>query len=69
MEVTRDGEPSALSRALRSARGSVRSHLRSSRPRVSGDGERVEVSLGDKTVPATVAPLAIYDPEKKRPRA
>ena len=36
---------------------------------VSGDGERVEVSMGDKTVPATVAPLAIYDPEKKRPRA
>ncbi len=35
----------------------------------SGDGERVEVSLGDSTVPATVAPLAIYDPEKKRPRA
>lgn len=36
---------------------------------VSGDGERVEVSLRDSTVGATVAPLAIYDPEKKRPRA
>jgi aminomethyltransferase len=36
---------------------------------VSGDGEQVEVVVGEKTVGATVAPLAIYDPEKKRPRA
>jgi aminomethyltransferase len=36
---------------------------------VSGDGEQVEVAVGDKTVGATVAPLSIYDPEKKRPRA
>ncbi len=33
------------------------------------DGERVDVALGDGTVGATVAPLAIYDPEKRRPRA
>jgi aminomethyltransferase len=36
---------------------------------ISNDGERVEVPLGDSTIGATVAPLAIYDPEKKRPRA
>jgi glycine cleavage system aminomethyltransferase T len=36
---------------------------------VAVDGEHVEVSLGEKTVAATVAPLAIYDPEKRRPRA
>jgi aminomethyltransferase len=36
---------------------------------VSNDGEQVDVSLGDQTIQATVAPLAIYDPEKKRPRA
>ena len=29
----------------------------------------VDVALGAATVPATVAPLAIYDPEKRRPRA
>jgi aminomethyltransferase len=33
------------------------------------DGQRVDVELGGGTVPATVAPLAIYDPEKRRPRA
>ncbi len=33
----------------------------------AAEGTRLEV--GDDRVPATVAPLAIYDPEKKRPRA
>jgi len=33
------------------------------------DDELVEVVVGEQTVPATVAPLAIYDPEKRRPRA
>jgi aminomethyltransferase len=33
------------------------------------DGERVEVAVGDGTAPAAVAPLPIYDTEKKRPRA
>ena len=33
------------------------------------DGEHVEVALGEGTIAATVAPLAIYDPEKRRPRA
>jgi glycine cleavage system aminomethyltransferase T len=36
---------------------------------VARDDERVDVALGVGTQPATVAPLAIYDPEKKRPRA
>jgi aminomethyltransferase len=35
---------------------------------VADDGTPLEVAVGDGTVPATVAPLAIYDPEKKRPR-
>jgi glycine cleavage system aminomethyltransferase T len=36
---------------------------------VARDHEQLEVGLGAGTVPATVAPLAIYDPEKRRPRA
>ncbi len=36
---------------------------------VAVDGQRVEVALEDGTVGATVAPLSILDPEKRRPRA
>jgi aminomethyltransferase len=36
---------------------------------VARDDERVDVPIGAGTQPATVAPLAIYDPEKRRPRA
>lgn len=32
-------------------------------------GERVDVAVGDGVAAATVAPLAIYDPEKARPRS
>lgn len=32
------------------------------------EGERLEVALGDGTVPATVAPFPLYDTEKRRPR-
>lgn len=32
-------------------------------------GTRVDVALGSETVPATVADLPIYDPQKTRPRA
>jgi glycine cleavage system aminomethyltransferase T len=32
------------------------------------DGTRVEVAVGDGTVPATVAELSVYDPRKTRPR-
>jgi aminomethyltransferase len=34
----------------------------------AADGVRVEVALGDGTVPATVAELSVYDPQKLRPR-
>lgn len=33
------------------------------------DGETVEVAVEDGTAPATVAPVPLYDTEKKRPRA
>jgi aminomethyltransferase len=33
------------------------------------EGERVEVALGAGAVPATVARLPLYDPEKRRPRS
>ncbi|MGE5460460.1 MAG: aminomethyltransferase family protein [Solirubrobacterales bacterium] len=35
----------------------------------AADGTALEVALGDGTVPATVAELSVYDPEKRRPRA
>jgi aminomethyltransferase len=35
---------------------------------VAGDGTKLEVAVGESNVATTVAPLAIYDPEKKRPR-
>jgi aminomethyltransferase len=35
----------------------------------AGEGDRVEVALGDGTVGATVAPAPLYDPEKRRPRS
>ncbi|HEV8063726.1 MAG TPA: aminomethyltransferase family protein [Acidimicrobiales bacterium] len=37
--------------------------------RVAIPGESVEVDCNGTSVPATVAPLAIYDPEKLRPRS
>jgi aminomethyltransferase len=37
--------------------------------RFAAPGGRVDVALGDGTVPAMVEPLPIYDPEKRRPRA
>jgi aminomethyltransferase len=36
---------------------------------VARDGEAVEVAVEDGSVPATVAPVPLYDTEKKRPRA
>lgn len=35
---------------------------------VGVDGEKVDVAIGDSTVPATVDVLSAYDPEKKKPR-
>jgi aminomethyltransferase len=37
--------------------------------RFASPGGSVDVALGDGAVPATVEPLPIYDPEKRRPRA
>jgi aminomethyltransferase len=35
---------------------------------VAVDGEKVEVAVGDGTAAASVAPLSLLDPEKRRPR-
>jgi len=35
---------------------------------IATDGEKVEVAVGDGTAPATVGPLSILDPQKRRPR-
>jgi glycine cleavage system aminomethyltransferase T len=69
VEVTRDGEPvgTLTSPAVSPRFGPIA--LAILETAVSSDGEEVDVSVGDQTVRATVAPLAIYDPEKKRPRA
>jgi len=37
--------------------------------RFASPGGRVDVALGNGTVPATVDSLPVYDPEKRRPRA
>jgi aminomethyltransferase len=37
--------------------------------RLASPGTRVEVAVGDGTAGATVEPLPVYDPEKRRPRA
>jgi len=34
----------------------------------AGDGEKVEVAVGDGTAPASVEVLSLLDPEKRRPR-
>ena len=69
VEVTRDGAPvgTLTSPAVSPRFGPIA--LAVLETAVAVDGEHVEVSLGEKTVAATVAPLAIYDPEKRRPRA
>jgi aminomethyltransferase len=69
VEVTREGEPvgTLTSPAVSPRFGPVA--LAILETAVSGDGERVEVEVGGQQVAATVAPLAIYDPDKKRPRA
>lgn len=35
----------------------------------AGEGNEVEVAVGDSTVPATVKDKSIYDPQKERPRS
>jgi glycine cleavage system aminomethyltransferase T len=36
---------------------------------VAGEGETLDVAVGEGTAPATVEPLSILDPKKERPRA
>ena len=68
VEVTSDGEPVRLltSPAPSPRFGPIAMAILDSS--VAGDGTHVDVALGERTIAATVAPLAIYDPEKKRPR-
>jgi aminomethyltransferase len=35
----------------------------------AADGTELEVAVGERTAPATVAPLSLYDPDKARPRS
>jgi aminomethyltransferase len=67
--VTRDGEPAGtLTSPTKSPRfGQIGLAVLESR--VAAEGERLEVALGDGTVPARVEVLPIYDPQKKRPRS
>ena len=67
-EVTKDGEPvGVLTSPTRSPRFGVIG-LAVLRTEEAGMGNVVEVALGEDSVPATVAPLSIHDPEKRRPR-
>ncbi|MGA2208308.1 MAG: aminomethyltransferase family protein [Acidimicrobiales bacterium] len=68
-EVTRHGEPvgTLTSPAMSPRFGLIA--LAVLETAQACDDERVEVSVGGESVSATVAPLAIYDPGKLRPRA
>ncbi|MDQ6722618.1 MAG: aminomethyltransferase family protein [Candidatus Dormibacteraeota bacterium] len=67
--VTRSGEPAGtLTSPTKSPRfGQIGLAVLESR--FAGEGEMLEVALGDGKVPAKVAVLPIYDPQKKRPRS
>ncbi len=69
VEVTRDGEPVGIltSPAVSPAFGLIALAILESG--MAADGGSVEVALAEGTAGATVAPLAIYDPEKRRPRS
>jgi aminomethyltransferase len=67
--VTRNGEPvGVLTSPADSPRFGVIG-LAVLRTPHAADGTRVEVALGEGTVPATVAELSVYDPKKERPRS
>ena len=69
VRVTRDGEPvGTLTSPAPSPRFGPLALAILDTP-LAVDGQRVDVECGDSTIPATVAPLAVYDPEKRRPRA
>ncbi|HEX3506909.1 MAG TPA: aminomethyltransferase family protein [Candidatus Dormibacteraeota bacterium] len=67
--VTSDGEPAGtLTSPTKSPRfGQIGLAILESR--FSGDGQMLEVALGDSTVAAKVDVLPIYDPQKRRPRS
>jgi aminomethyltransferase len=67
--VTKDGEEVGVltSPAISPKLGSI--GLAILRTDVAADGTQVDVVLGEGTVGATVDQLAIYDPEKKKPRS
>lgn len=67
--VTRDGEPvGTLTSPTESPRFGVIGLAILDTPHAA-DGTRLEVAVGDGTAAATVAPLSVYDPEKRRPRS
>jgi aminomethyltransferase len=67
--VTREGEEVGVltSPAMSPKLGNI--GLAILRSDVAVDGSAVEVALGDGTVGATVDVLAVYDPQKRRPRS
>jgi aminomethyltransferase len=67
--VTRDGEPAGtMTSPTKSPRfGQIGLAVLDSR--FASDGEALEVAMGDGTIPARVAVLPIYDPQKQRPRS
>jgi aminomethyltransferase len=67
--VTKDGEEVGVltSPAISPKLGSI--GLAILRTDVAADGTQLDVALGEGTVGATVDTLAIYDPEKKKPRS
>ncbi len=69
VEVTRDGETvgTLTSPAVSPSFGPIALAILESG--AAADGGSVEVTLEAGTARATVAPLAIYDPEKRRPRS
>jgi aminomethyltransferase len=67
--ITRDGEDVGVltSPATSPTYGPI--GLAILRSDVAGDGNQVDVALGDGTIRGTVDVLAILDPEKRRPRS
>jgi glycine cleavage system T protein (aminomethyltransferase) len=68
--VTKDGEPAGtLTSPCDSPTLGQVIGLAVVRSDVAKEGETLEVAVGDGTLPAAVAPVPLYDTEKKRPRS
>jgi aminomethyltransferase len=68
--LTRDGEPAGtLTSPCESPTLGKVIGLAVVRSDLATDGQRLDVAVGEGTAPATVAPLPLYDTEKKRPRS